>query len=296
MHLIRAATLTVSSLADANDYCEWLDYKIVEHGNIGTGLAESWEAPHTSALPYCVLQPASGEPVFIRMIEQPPHPDYRPLRSFGWAAIEICTQDTDIVCDRMKKSPFEIIGPPKVLDGMPAIYPMQVKGRNHEVVYLTQIRDDMAEYDLPRAKSLIDRLFILVLACPDIEKEGRWLEKHMALSKGRTLAINYTMINQAFELPDGTQHELATLTHERDVFIEIDQYPKDAITRPSHKGFLPPCVAIGSFIHPDFSNLEDVNKDHWVSPPARRDGIIYQGKRAGVLRSPGGTLFEVIEA
>jgi len=295
VHLIRAATLTVASLDAAKAYCDWLDYEIVERGNVDASLAASWEAPKTAGAPYCVLRPASGEPIFIRMIEQPAHKDYVPLRSYGWAALEICTQDTDAVNARMMDAPFEIIGPPKVLDGMPAIYPMQVKGADGEIVYLTQIRDDMPEYDLPRAKSLIDRLFILVLACPDIEIEGKWLEKQLKLSKGRTLEINYTMINKAFGLPEGTQHKLATLKHERDVFIEIDEYPEQTIPRPCHEGYLPPCAAIGSFIHPDFADLNAINKSHWISPPAPRDGIIYQGKRAGALRSPGGTLFEMIE-
>lgn len=295
MHLIRAATITVASLDAAQAYCDWLDYEVVEHGELSEDLAKSWQAPKTTGAPYCVLRPASGEPVYIRMIEQPAHPDYLPLRSYGWAALEICTQDTDAVNARMKRGPFEIIGPPKLLDGMPAIYPMQVKGADQEIVYLTQIKDDMPEYDLPRAKSLIDRLFILVLACPDIEAEGSWLEKQLKLDKGRTLAINYTMINKAFSLPDGTQHKLATLKHERDVFLEIDQYPEETIIRPTHDGYLPPCAAIGSFIHPDFTDLEAINDGHWISPPTARDGVIYQGKRAGVLRSPGGTLFEMIE-
>lgn len=295
MHLIRAATLTVASLDAANAYCDWLDYEIVERRSIDADLAESWGAPKTAGAPYCVLRPASGEPVFIRMIEQPAHLDYAPMRSFGWAALEICTQDTDVVNARMIDAPFEIIGPPKVLDGMPAIYPMQVKGADSEVVYLTQITDDMPEYDLPRAKSLIDRLFILVLACPDIDAEGKWLEEHLLLSKGRTMAINYTMINMAFGLPDGTKHKLATLKHGRDVFIEIDEYPAQTISRPLHDGYLPPCAAIGSFIHPDFADLDAINKDHWISPPVPRDGVIYQGKRAGVLRSPSGTLIEMIE-
>lgn len=295
MHLIRAATITVASLGAAKAYSDWLDYEIVEDGKVSKSLADSWQAPNNAGAPYCVLRPASGEPVYIRMIEQPVVPDYKPLRSYGWAALEICTQDTDKVNSRMEQGPFAIIGPPKLLDGMPAIYPMQVKGADQEIVYLTQIKDDMPEYDLPRAKSLIDRLFILVMACPDIEAEGAWLEKHLKLSKGRTMAINYTMINKAFGLPDGTQHKLATLKHGRDVFLEIDEYPDTTIQRPSHEGFLPPCAAIGSLIHPEFSDLEAINKKHWVSEPVQRDSIIYNGKRAGVLRSPGGTLFEIIE-
>ena len=296
MHLIRGATITVSNISHADLYQDWLDYDTVESGTVDQDLADSWGAPQSEGARYKVLQPASGAPVYLRFVEQDAPTDYQPLRTYGWAAIEICTQDTLAVNTRMAQSPFEIIGPPKQLDGMPAIFPMQVKGPDQEIVYLTEIRDNMPEYDLPRAGSLIDKLFILVMACPDMEAEGAWLEEHLKISKGRTLAINYTMINKAFGLPDGTQHKLATLKHERDVFLEIDEYPEEATARSIADGHLPPCVAIGSFIHPEFDAIAELNADHWITPPTARIGTIYKGKRAATLRSPGGTLIEMIEA
>ncbi len=297
MRLMKAATLTVSHLEQSKSlYSDWLDYNCVETGRIDLNLAQSWEAPNTAGQNFCVLQPASGADVFIRMIEQPAVPNYRPLRSYGWAAIEICNQDTLAVNSRMERSPFEIIGPPKELDGMPAIFPMQVKGPDGEIVYFTEIRDDLEAYDLPRAASLIDKLFILVIACRDIKVTGKWLEEHLLINKGRDIEIVYTMINQAFDLPMDTKHPIATLKHERDVFLEIDTYPKEAENRPLHEGMLPPCVAIGSFIHPNFEALERQNKEIWITPPQKRDGVIYAGKRAATVRSPDGTLIEIIEA
>jgi hypothetical protein len=297
MQLIRASTLTVSDLnTSATLYCDWLDYKTVETGQIDPALAISWGAPKTSGRKYAVLQPASGADVFIRLIEQPTVESYRALRTFGWAAIEICNQDTLAVNARMERSPFEIIGPPKELDGMPAIFPMQVKGPDQEIVYLTEIRSDLDEYDLPRAESLIDKLFILVMACSDLEVTGKWLEKHMLISKGRSIEIIYSMINNAFELPPDTKHALATLKHGRDVFLEIDTYPEAATIRDCHDGMLPPCAAIGSFIHPEFDRLDHINKNHWITAPVARQGVVYKGKRTGTLRDPDGTLIEIIEA
>lgn len=297
MRLMRAATLSVSNLEHSKSlYCDWLDYGCIEDDIIDDDLAASWGTPKTAAQPYAVLQPASEADVFIRLIEQPKVAEYEALRSYGWAAIEICNQNTLKVNARMERSPFEIIGPPKELDGMPAIFPMQVKGPDKEIVYLTEIRDDLEAYDLPRAKSLIDKLFILVIACSDMEASGAWLEKHLLIEKGRSMEIIYSMINKAFDLPADTKHALATLKHERDVFLEIDEYPKGTIARKTHKGMLPPCAAIGSFIHPEFDKLVDINKGHWITPPKARDGAIYKGKRAGTLRDPDGTLIEMIEA
>lgn len=297
MRLMRAATLTVSDLEHSKSlYCDWLDYSCVEEGFIDEGLAAAWGAHDTANHPFVVLQPASGADVFIRLIKQPAVAEYEALRSYGWAAIEICNQNTLKVNARMERSPFEIIGPPKELDGMPAIFPMQVKGPDDEIVYLTEIRDDLEAYDLPRAESLIDKLFILVMACSDMEKTGTWLEKHLLIKKGQSMEIIYSMINQAFNLPADMRHALATLQHERDVFLEIDKYPEGTISRPAHKGMLPPCAAIGSFIHPEFDKLMDINKEHWITPPRHIQGTIYKGKRAATLRDPDGTLIELIEA
>lgn len=297
MHLIRAATVTVANLDTSQQlYAEWLDYNCIESGQVSPSLAQSWGTPNTTGCAYAVMQPASGAPVYIRFIEQPARDDYVPLTTYGWSALEICNQDTLAVNARMERSPFEIIGPPRELDGMPAIFPMQVKGPDGEIVYLTEIRDDLPEYDLPRASSLIDKLFILVMGCSDMEASGAWLEKHLLLDKGRSIEIIYTMISKAFGQPMDTKHAIATLKHERDVFIEIDALPDAATARARHDGMLPPCFAIGSFIHPDFDRLMEINANHWITPPVIRDGDLYKGKRVGTLKAPDGTLFEMIEA
>lgn len=296
MRLIRAATLTVSSLEGSKSlYCDWLDYQCVEQGFISKELAASWDAPKTTGQPYVVLQPASDAQVYIRMIEQPAVPSYEALRSYGWAAIEICNQNTLKVNSRMERSPFDIIGPPKQLDGLPAIFAMQVKGPDKEIVYLTEIREDPATVHLPKAESFIDKLFILVMACSNIETSAAWIEKHLLMDKAESMNIVYSMINKAFKLPSDTRHALATVKHEADVFLEIDAYPKETTIRKTNKGMLPPCAAIGSFIHPKFEKLMHINKEQWITPPTHREGVIYKGKRAGTLRDPDGTLIEIIE-
>jgi len=292
LETIRAATLTVANLSRSRQlYCDWLNYKNIESGTIPDALAQSWGTPNVAGAPYCVLSPESGNPVYLRLIEQPALPDYKPLRTYGWAAIEICNQDTLKVAARMADSPFEIIGPPKEIPGLDAIFAMQVKGPDEEIVYLTQIRDDMPDYDLPRAQSLIDKLFILVLACSDMEATGAWAKTHLGLQKGRSMEIPYTMISQAFGQPMDTMHALATLKHGRDIALEIDQYPKAATPRPAHQGWLPPCAAIGSFLAPDWDELLTLNK----TSPALHDSIIYGGKPSLTLRDPDGAIFEMIK-
>ena len=291
MKLLRAATLTTPDVAAAaRRYAQWLDYLVVETGKVSADLAANWGAPASAGRAFAVLQPASGAEVYIRFVEGDVSPDYQPLRTFGWAAIEICVQDTLAVNARMEASPFQIIGPPKELDGLPAIFPMQVRGPDSEIVYLTQIRSDLPDYDLPRAASLIDKLFILVLACSDMETSARWFRETLGIQHGREMEIIYSMINNAFDLPADTRHRLATGIHERDCFLEFDQYPDSATARPGDPDALPPGIAMTTLLHPDI----DAIPGDWIMAPTARAGPVYGGRRAGVLRAPDGTRVEVV--
>jgi catechol 2,3-dioxygenase-like lactoylglutathione lyase family enzyme len=294
---MRAATLSVADLDRAvATYTEWLDYSVEERGALSEGLAASWGAPGAAGRPFAVIRPSSGHDIFIRFVENRIHPEYRPLVTYGWAAIEVCVEDVLAVNARMERSPFEIIGPPREIDGLPAIYPMQVKGADNEIVYFTQIRDDLPAFDLPRADSLIDRLFILVMACSDMAASLAWLEAHCEFGIGRErMEIVYTMLANAFGTPLDELHAISTMIHERDVFLELDQMPPQATTRPHYRGELPQGTAIGSFLHPNFDALAERNRDLWITPPTTRDSAIYGGKRAGTLRALDGTLVELIE-
>jgi hypothetical protein len=79
------------------------------------------------------------------------------------------------------------------------------------------------------------------------------------------------------------------------VFLELDQMPPQATTRPHYPGELPQGAAIGSFLHPNFAALVERNQDLWITPPRERESAIYGGKRAGTLRALDGTLVELIE-
>ena len=293
MELLRGATLVVADVeTTAARYVEWLNYAVVERGSVPADLAASWGAPKSAGRASITLQPASGAEVFLRLVQGETPPAYRPLRTFGWAAIEICVQDVLAVNERMLQSPFTIIGPPKALDGLPTIFPMQVRGPDDEIVFLTQINGDLPENDLPRAASLIDKLFILVLACSDLTASMAWFEQAMGLTCGRTMELIYSVINDSFALPPDTKHSLVTLTHARDVFLELDQYPPQTIPRPAETGALPPGVAIATFRHPDFGALNGP----WITPPMVRDGAMYGARRTGTLSAPDGTLVEIVEA
>ncbi|MEC7289321.1 MAG: hypothetical protein VXW22_04415 [Pseudomonadota bacterium] len=292
MKLLRAATVTVSDLdRTIGLYSDYFDYAVVERGTVDEALAASWQTPNTAGCAYVVMQPSSGADIYVRFIEQPPVNGFKALRSYGWNAIEICVQDVMAVNARMLDSPFEIIGPPNKIPGLDAIHPMQVKGPDEEIVYLTQINDDLPEYNLPRAASLIDKLFILVIGCSDMDRSAAWMQTACGLGFGREMEIPYTMIAKAYGTPLDELHRICTLIHDRDVFLELDQYPDEAVRRQRHEGMLVPGCAIGTLFHPDFDTLPGP----WLTEPTVRDGEIYKGRRVGVLKDPDGTLVEMVE-
>lgn len=295
MKMLRAATLTTPDPdATARFYQQWLGYEVVESGPVDPGLADSWGAPGVVGRRQVVCRPASGAPLFLRFVQSERPADYRPLRTFGWAAIEICVSDVLVVHARMMQpdSPFEVIGPPRRLDGMPMIHAMQVKGPNDEIVYLTQIEDDPPGMRLPRAESLIDRLFILVMACSDLTASKAWVEAALGVQTTPTMEITYTMLARAFDLPVDRKHPIAMGLHDGDGFLELDQYPEAATPRPRASSDLFPGVAMTTFAHPDLSTVQAA----WATPPSARDGVIYGGRPAGTLIGPDGTVIELVQA
>ncbi len=292
MTLLKCATHVVRDVAAACDrYVRWMDYRVVEQGLVPADLAASWQAPASAGRAYALLQPASGAQTFLRFVEGDEVPGYEPIRTYGWAAIELCVTDVETVNERMLESPFEVIGPPKQLDGFATVKPMQVRGADKEIVYLTEILVDGPETGLPKPQSLIDRPFILVLACPDLRKTAAWIKDVLGLETIDPVAIRYSMISLAFGLDPDSKHELITGRLQGNTFLEADQYPPEATARPHHPGALPPGVAITTMLHPDMSRLDG----HWASPPVPREGPLYAGRRTGVLLTPEGALLEVID-
>ncbi len=292
MNLLRCATHTVIDLDAVTERFErWLAYRVIETGVVERDLADSWGAPASAGRRYSVCQPASGAAVFLRFVEGDVVPDYRAIRSFGWAAIEICVEDVLAVNERMSSpsSPFAVIGQPTRIAGFPEIFPMQVRGPDQETLYFTEITDPAAK-GLPRAQSPIDSLFILVLACADLPGTAAWFARTLRLDVSDPVAIRYSMISQAFALPITDLHAIATARWQGDVFLEIDHYPAGAVERPAHPGALPPGVSICTLVHPQFDRLDVA----WFSPPTTRLGPVYGGRRVGVLKTPEGALLEVV--
>ncbi|WAC71981.1 hypothetical protein OU995_20730 [Roseateles sp. SL47] len=293
MNPLRCATVVVKSADEAAaGYVERLDFRIIESGPLDHDLAAHWGAPQSAGRQCVVVRPASGRPVDLRFIEGDPVPGLRPLRTFGWAALELCVEDVFATQDRLIGSAFEIIGPPTANPSLPSIHPMQVMGPDGEVLYLTQVLQGGPGSGLPQAQSPVDVLFIAVLACQDLETSAHWLSRQLDFPLQDPLEIPYRMLNRAFDLPPTHRHRIVCATANGHICLELDQYPPGATPRPGLPGQLPPGIAIVTLTHPDLSAIQGP----WMTPPMPRQGVVYEGRRAGVLRSPEGTLIELVES
>jgi len=289
MRLLRAATLsTPDPVAAAKRYQEFFGFLHLETGVISEGLADDWATPAMAGRGYVVIGPESGVPVYLRFVENSVPPDFVPLRTFGWGAIELCVTDVQAVHERVKNSPFEIIGPPRALDGAPKIWPMQVQGPDGEIVFLTEIRGDEPDALLPRAVSLVDCLFIAVLACADLSATRAWFDSALSCRGGPDFELAYTTLSRSFGLPVEQKHKIAVLGHGADAFLQLDQYPASATSRATRPGELPPGVAMVSFAAP--AGAVPWADDATVSDPS----LIYGGGRSRLIRTPEGALAELI--
>lgn len=272
------------------DYRDRLDLELVEDGPLDRALAEAWGALAAAGRRMTTLAPKSGAHCFIRLVEQDVPANFAPTRTFGWAAYELTVKDVYGWPARLEGSGFEIVGPPKPIENLPYFVPMQVVGRGREMLYLNEVATNTPSSDLPKANSLSDHIFIVILATPDREAAMAWYQDRLGLDAGGVYTIEYTMINKAFGLAPGTQSTISMLQKGRLPIVEVDGYPAAATPRPTAPGALPPGNALVTLA------IDSLDRDlPFLSPPIRRDGPLYAGRRGATLRGPAGELLELVE-
>jgi catechol 2,3-dioxygenase-like lactoylglutathione lyase family enzyme len=273
------------------DYQGRLGLELVEGGTLSQRLAASWGCPASTGARMATLQPKSNAHCFLRLVEQAVPPGFIPTRTYGWAAYELSVQDVYGWPDRLSNSGFEIVGPPKSIDGLPYFIPMQVIGRGGEMIYLNEVACDTPSSDLPKAKCPVDHMFICILATPDLPGTVAWYRERLNLDEGGSYTLEYTMINKAFGLPAGTQSTITMVQKGRLPIIEVDGYPLAATIRPGDPTRLP---AGNALITLAVDSLDALNLD-WITPPWLQEGALYAGRRAATTIGPAGERLELVE-
>jgi catechol 2,3-dioxygenase-like lactoylglutathione lyase family enzyme len=289
---ILGGTITTPDLHTAlDDYRDRLGLVVVDEGTLTDDLAASWGTPMSAASRCAILQPQSGAPCFLRIVEQPLPVNFLPTRTYGWAAFELTVRDVHAWPAKLAGAGFEIVGPPREIEGLPYFVAMQMTGRGREMIYLNEVRMNTPSSDLPKAVSPVDHIFIIILACADRPAVLDWYRDKIKLEIGGSYTIEYTMINKAFGLPDGTQSTITMVQKARLPIIEVDGYPPAATVRPGDPHRLPPGNAIVTL---SVESLHALNLD-FIAQPRIREGVFYGGRPTATVRGPAGELLELIE-
>lgn len=291
---IAIVTLVVRGLAGVEPaYEQHLGYVPVERGATPAELARQWDAPAMAGQAFVLLRPASGEEVYLRLIEAPAGaPPVEPFMTRGWNAAELLVTDTDALAARLADSPFRVIGPPKnLMPGDKAPRAMQVVGPADEVLYLTRIIPGGSGYDLGEAHSPVDRVFITVVGGASMESLRTFWSADMGLAVGEPGAWVIPVLAAAHGLPADTRFPLSVAAMPKDYLVELDQYPATARDRPRAEGALPRGIAMVSFTA---ERLDDLHLA-WRRPPAPVSAPPYAGRRAATTIGSAGEWIEVIE-
>jgi hypothetical protein len=291
LEAIVAVTLSAPDLGAAERaYTTQLGYQVVERSEVSKSLANGWGAPGMRGRDMVLLQPASGEPVYLRLVESRPVRGYEPLKTYGWNANEILVEDPEALAPTLKP-PFRIIGPPRLLDFNPKIIAMQAVGPAGEIDYFTRIPPGGSMFSLGSAKSFVDRTFIVVVGGPDMTALRAFYRDVLRLETTEPSLTKINVLQDAYGLSRDTQFLLGIARLPSSFLIELDQYPPGARERPRRRGELPPGIAMVSF---SVKSLEGVSLP-WRVKPAPQAEAPYRGQRAGMLVGPAGEWIELIE-
>jgi hypothetical protein len=294
---IVATTATVPQLDSAMAcYADYLGYRTLESGVLDAGLAASWGRGGSAGARYVTMQAAGETDTYVRLIEAPAVPGYRPLTSFGWTAFEIIVDDVHALAEKLAASPFTIIGPPKPLQFMPSIIAMQVVGPGGECLYFTMESGDRDTSILPPPNGPIGRTFIVVCAGPDFNAMLRWYVDRFSLRERPVRQSKVDIIQRAQGL--SADHAIALSAigmRQRGNLIELDGYPvgPDMVAgiRSGDPASLPPGNALVTL---EIESLDSVAGCS-IAPPAPRVEAIYSGRRTCTIVGPAGELLELVE-
>jgi catechol 2,3-dioxygenase-like lactoylglutathione lyase family enzyme len=289
---IAGGVISTPDLAGSlGDYRDVLGLRLVEQDVLPADLAASWGCPASAGAAYALLQPASGAHCFLRLVDAPTPAEFAPTRTFGWAAFELTVQDVFGWPARLQGGGFDIVGPPKALEGLPYFVPMQVTGRGREMIYLNEVAQNTPTSDLPKAASPTDHVFIVILAARDREESLRWFEHALKLDVSTSYSLAYSMINTAFALPADYRSTITMVQKGRLPIVEVDDYPAAATVRPGDPRALPPGNAMVTLAVERLDELDVA----FIAPPVRRGGPLYVGRRTAMLSGQAAEQIEMIE-
>jgi hypothetical protein len=283
---IRGVTSCVPDLEAIEDaYARWLGYRVLDRGVVPEAVAGAWSAAGTAGARYLTLGPASGEPVYLRFVEDGHSGGWRALTTHGWNVAEFVVEDVDALAASFGGSPFQVIGPPTSLQRFPMIRAMQVLGPAGECLYFTQVGSGSG-LDLATAESYVGRVFIVVAGGPDL---GAMFDSYGQFNNAvdPPVSTRVRVISLLNGLPDDTEYAHGLIKLGSGSLIELDQYPAATRPRTVMNDTLAPGMAMVSFAVSGAANDDDLV---WTAP------ALFPGVKtsAATMRGATGELIELV--
>jgi len=274
---IRALTHTAASLPEVERaWTQFMGYKLIARGKLAAQTAKSWNAPALAGKPYIIVGPASGEPTYIRFVEQPAPQDSSEGDVYGWRAIEITVQNSDELYAKLKDSPFVVRGPPSLVPTYPYLKALGARGPAGERLNLTWIMEKRP--DLAVAQSFVGRCFIATQLSPDLPASLAWYKS--------------TFGNGASPIRQLPSMQLSVVTLKDGAKIEIDQHgPNGKHREPAIPGGLPSGLAVVSFECTSFEK----HARGFIAKAAKNQLEPFRDRRVATMKGPAGELIELIE-
>lgn len=283
---IHGVTCCVPDLqAIRESYLKWLDYRVLEHGVVPEAVADGWGASDAAGARYVTLGPASGEPVFLRFVEDERSRGWHALTTHGWNVAEFVVKDVDALASSFDGSPFRIIGPPASLQRFPMIRAMQVLGPAGECMYFTQVGPGSG-LDLATAESFVGRVFIVVAGGPDL---GAMFAAYGDFDNAvdPPVSTRVRVISRQNGLPEETEYAHGLIKLGSGTLVELDEYPAATRPRAVADDALPPGMAMVSFVVSGAANDAELS---WSAP------ALFPGSRTrtATMRGATGELIELV--
>jgi catechol 2,3-dioxygenase-like lactoylglutathione lyase family enzyme len=287
------ATISTPNLRESvAAYHRFLGYETRHEGGLPEDVANALAGPAAAGAPMAVLGPASGALPTIRLIEAPLAPTFVPARTFGWSALEIMAQDVDALQRELAGSPFEVVGEARDLDfAKGALRAMQARGPGGEILVFTQVNRPLPGYDLPVATSKVDRIFAAIQGCPELDRTRDFFAHKFFAEAGPELEAALVTVNDAFGLDRPEKHRITTIALPAQGFIELDQYPDEAVRRQPVPGYPMPGITAVAFEVDSVDNFQL----YWLGEILSRPEPPYLGRRHVTFYGGSGELIELIE-
>ncbi len=257
MNLGKIAAVTIST-SDLNKmvwvYQEFLRYRVTKSGQITAKESSAWGAENLTNADYVVMQPEKSDDFSFRFIHQPDQSNYIAFKSVGWNAAELIVEDVDGLAVQLENSPFKIIGSPADLSFTKDIRAMQVMGPANEILYLTQFKNKVPEFDSPKPRCSVDQTFIVVLAGKSLDEMQGYFQANFKLRKATVIESRIRSISRVFNFPADTKYKAAALALRDQSMIELDELPKEGNNRLSLDGYLPAGISMVSFLYYESSD------------------------------------------